>query len=73
VIDHHKYMFVTHNIAHLLCKGHLDDISALLLFHHIKLTTLIEDSTDLILGEFNCCFIFIDVKIIVDKCMINLK
>ncbi len=24
VIDHHKDMFVTHNIAHLLCKGHLD-------------------------------------------------
>ncbi len=42
VIDHHKHMFVTHNIAHLLCKGHLDDISALLLFHHIKLTTLKE-------------------------------
>jgi hypothetical protein len=26
VIDHHEHMFVTHNIAHLLCKGHLDDI-----------------------------------------------
>ncbi len=50
VIDHHKHMFVMHNIAHLLCKGHLDDISALLLFHHIKLTTLKEDDTDLILG-----------------------
>jgi hypothetical protein len=50
VIDHHKHMFVTHNIAHLLCKGHLDDISALLLFHHLKLATLKEDSTDLILG-----------------------
>jgi hypothetical protein len=25
VIDHHEHMFVTHNIAHLLYKGHLDD------------------------------------------------
>jgi hypothetical protein len=50
VIDHHKYMFVTHNIAHLLCKSHLDDILALLLFHHLKLATLKEDNTDLILG-----------------------
>ncbi len=43
VIDHHKHMFVMHNIVHLLCKGHLDDISALLLFHHLKLATLKED------------------------------
>ncbi len=50
VIDHHEHMFVMHNIAHLLCKGHLDDISALLLFHHIKLATLKEDNTDLMLG-----------------------
>ncbi len=50
VIDHHEHMFVTHNIAHLLCKGHPDDVSALLLFPHIKLTTLKEDNTDLILG-----------------------
>jgi hypothetical protein len=50
VIDHHKHMFVMHNIAHILCKGRLDDISALLLFHHIKLATLKEDNTDLILG-----------------------
>jgi hypothetical protein len=50
VIDHHEHMIVMHNIAHLLCKGHLDDISALLLFQHIKLTTLKEDNTDLILG-----------------------
>jgi hypothetical protein len=50
VIDHHKDMFVMHNIAHLLCKGHLDDISALVLFHHLKLATLKEDNTDLILG-----------------------
>ncbi len=50
VIDHHEHMFVMHNIAHLLSKGHLDDLSALLLFHHIKLTTLKEDNTDLILG-----------------------
>jgi hypothetical protein len=50
VIDHHKQMFVMHNIAHRLCKSHLDDISAFLLFHHIKLTTLKEDNTDLILG-----------------------
>jgi hypothetical protein len=50
VIDHHKYKFVTHNIAHLLCKGHLNDISALLLFHHIKLATLKDDNTKLILG-----------------------
>ncbi len=49
-IDHHEHMFVTHNIAHLLCKGHLDDISALLLFHHVKLAPLKEDYTDLILG-----------------------
>jgi hypothetical protein len=26
VIGHHEHMFVTHNIAHLFCKGHLDDI-----------------------------------------------
>jgi hypothetical protein len=50
VIDHHEHKFVMHNIAHLLCKGHLDDISALLLFHHIKLATLKEDKTRLILG-----------------------
>ena len=49
VIDHHKHKFVMHNIAHLLCKGHLDDISALLLFHHIKLATLKEDNTKFIL------------------------
>ncbi len=50
VIDHHEHMFVTHNIACHLCKGHLDDILALLLFHDIKLATLKEDNTDLILG-----------------------
>jgi hypothetical protein len=50
VIDHHEHMFVMHNIAHLLCKGHLDDILTLLLFHHLKLATLKEDNTDLILG-----------------------
>ncbi len=48
VIDHHKHLFVTHNIAHLICKGHLDDISALLLFHHLKLATLKEDDIELI-------------------------
>jgi hypothetical protein len=36
VIDHHKHMFVTHNIAYLLCKGHLDDKSALLLYERPK-------------------------------------
>ncbi len=50
VIDHHKHMFAMHNIAHLFCKGHLDDILAVLLFHHLKLATLKEDDTDLILG-----------------------
>jgi hypothetical protein len=50
VIDHHEHMFVMHNIAHLLCKGHLDDISALLFFHHLKRADLKEDNTDLILG-----------------------
>jgi hypothetical protein len=50
VIDHHKHVFVMHNIAHLFCKGYLDDKSALLLFHHLKLATLKEDNTDLILG-----------------------
>jgi hypothetical protein len=50
VIDHHEHKFVMHNTAHLLCKGHLDDISALLLFHHIKLATLKEDNTKSILG-----------------------
>jgi hypothetical protein len=50
VIDHHEHLFVMHNIAHLLCKGHLDDISAFLLFHHLKLATLKEDNTELILG-----------------------
>jgi hypothetical protein len=43
-------MFVTHNIAHLFCKGHLDDVSALHLFHHLNLATLKEDNTFLILG-----------------------
>ncbi len=50
VIDHHKHVFVMHNIAHLFCKGYLDDKLALLLFHHLKLATLKEDNTDLILG-----------------------
>ncbi len=50
VIDHHKHMFATHNIAHLFSKGHLDDVPTLLLFHHLKLATLKEDNTDLILG-----------------------
>ncbi len=50
VIDHHKHKFVMHNIAHLLSKGHLDDVTALLLFHHIKLATMKEDNTKLILG-----------------------
>ncbi len=50
VIHHHEHMFVMHNISHLLCKGHLDDISALLLCHHLKHATLKEDNTDLILG-----------------------
>ncbi len=50
VIDHHKHKFVTHNSAYLLCKGHLDDKSALLLFHHINLATLKEDNPKLILG-----------------------
>ncbi len=50
VIDHNKCIFVMHNIAHPFCKGHLDDISALLLFHHLKLATLKEDNTDLKLG-----------------------
>jgi hypothetical protein len=66
-------MFVTHTIAHLLCKGHLDDVSALLLFHHLKLATLKEDDTDLILGKFDCCFIIINVKTIIEECMIKLK
>jgi hypothetical protein len=48
VINHHKHMFVMHNIAHLFCTGHLDDILALLLFNHLKLATLKEDDTDLI-------------------------
>jgi hypothetical protein len=26
VIDHHEHIFAMHNIAHLFCKGHLDDI-----------------------------------------------
>ncbi len=50
VIDHHKHMFVMHIIAHPFYKGHLDAILALLLFHHLKLATLKEDNTDLILG-----------------------
>ena len=37
VIDHHEHMFVMHNIAHLLCKGHLDDILALLYFITLSL------------------------------------
>ncbi len=42
VIDQHENRFVMHNIAHLLCKGPLDDILALLLSHHLKLATLKE-------------------------------
>jgi hypothetical protein len=37
VIDHQEHMFVTHNIAHLLCKGHLDDIPALFYFITLSL------------------------------------
>jgi hypothetical protein len=50
VIDHHEHMFSMHNIAQLFCKSCLDDISALLLFHHLKLATLKDDNTDLMLG-----------------------
>ncbi len=50
VIDHHEHMFLMHNIAHLFCRGHLDDVLALFLFHHLKLATLKGDNTDLILG-----------------------
>jgi hypothetical protein len=50
VIDHHGHMFVMHIIVHLFCKGHLDNILALLVFHHLKLATLKENNTDLILG-----------------------
>ncbi len=50
VIDHHEHMLVTDNIARLFCKGHLDDILAVLLFHHLKLAILKEDNTYLILG-----------------------
>ncbi len=50
VIDQYEHMLVMHDIAHLFCKGCLDDIYALLLFHHLKLATLKEDNTDLILG-----------------------
>ncbi len=49
VIDHYKHVFVMHNIAHLFCKGHLDDKLALFLFHHLKLALLKEDNTNLIL------------------------
>jgi hypothetical protein len=51
MIDHHKHMFVMHNISHLLWKGHLDDISALHLFHHIKLATLKEDEYRIDIGK----------------------
>ncbi len=37
VIDHHKHMFVTHNIAHLFCNGHLDDILTLYYFITLSL------------------------------------
>jgi hypothetical protein len=37
VINHHEHMFVMHNSEHLFCKGHLDDISAYLLFYHLSL------------------------------------
>jgi hypothetical protein len=72
VIDHHEHMFVIHNIGHLFCKGHLDDILAFLLFHHLKLTTLKGDNPDLILGWFNSCFTIIVVKIILVECMFKL-
>jgi hypothetical protein len=44
VIDHNEHMFVMHNIADLFCNGHLDNIWALLLFHHLKLATLKKDN-----------------------------
>jgi hypothetical protein len=34
MIDHHEHMFVTHNIAHLLCKGHLDYIGTPFISSH---------------------------------------
>jgi hypothetical protein len=43
-------MFIVHYLACQLCKGHLDNISALLLFNHLELASLKEDNTDLILG-----------------------
>ena len=50
VIARHHNLFVMHNVAHQKCKIHLDNISALLLFNHLKLASLKENDTDLILG-----------------------
>ena len=50
VIARHHNMFVMHNVADQQCKIHLDNISGLLLLNHLKLNSLKEDNTDLILG-----------------------
>jgi hypothetical protein len=47
--DWSPWTYVCNNIADIFCKGHLDDILALF-FYHIKLATLKEDNTVLILG-----------------------
>ena len=50
VIARHHNMFVMHNVADQQCKIHLDNISGLLLLNHLKLNSLKEENTDLILG-----------------------
>jgi hypothetical protein len=50
VMDHHEHMFEMHNFTHLFCKGPLDDILTLLIFHHLELATLKEGKRYLILG-----------------------
>ena len=50
VIAMHDNMLVMHNVAHQKCKVHLDNISALLLLNCLKLASIKEDNTDLILG-----------------------
>jgi hypothetical protein len=50
VIKDYNQMFVHQNVAHKLCKGHIDDISVLLLFDHFKLVLLKEDQDAVILG-----------------------
>jgi hypothetical protein len=50
VINDYDQVFVHHNVGHKLGKGHIDDVSVLLLLNHLKLALLKEHQDDVILG-----------------------